>query len=46
MAEDQVVGRHHRLNGHEVFEQAPADSEGQGVLACCSLWGGKESDMT
>ena len=28
------------------FEQAPGDSEGQGSLACCSPWGGKESDMT
>ena len=36
-------GWHHQLNGHE-FEQAPEDSEGQGSLVCCSLWGGKESD--
>ena len=33
-----MVGWHHRLNGHE-FEQAPGDSEGQGRLACYSLWG-------
>ena len=32
-------------NGHE-FEQTPGNSEGQGSLACCSPWGGKESDMT
>ena len=45
MTEDEMVGWYHWLNGHE-FEQAPADSEGQGSLACCSLWGHKESDMT
>ena len=28
------------------FEQTPADSEGQGSLACCSPWGHKQSDMT
>ena len=38
-AEDEMVGWHHRLNGHE-FEQAQGDSEGQGSLAC------KESDTT
>ena len=43
--EDERVGWHHRLNGHE-FEQAPGDSEGQGSLACCSPWDQKESDMT
>ena len=31
--------------GHE-FEQTLGDGEGQGSLACCSPWGGKESDMT
>ena len=36
--EHELVGWHHRLNGHE-FEQAPAESEGQGRLACCSPWG-------
>ena len=45
MAEDEVVGWHHRLNGHE-FEQAPGDGEGQGSLVCCGPWGRKESDMT
>ena len=34
--EDEMVGWHHRLNGHE-FEQTPGDNEGQGSLACCSL---------
>ena len=38
MTEDEMVGWHHRLNGHE-FEQALGDSEGQGSLSCCSLWG-------
>ena len=42
--EDEVVGLHHQLNKHE-FEQAPGDDEGQGGLACCSLWGHKELDM-
>ena len=45
MTEDEMVGWHHHLNGHE-FEQTPGDGEGQGSLECCSLWGGKESDMT
>ena len=35
MTEDEMVGWHHGLNGHE-FEQAPGDVEGQGSLACCS----------
>ena len=39
--EDEMVGWHHQLNGHE-FEQTPGDSEGQGSLA----WGHKESEMT
>ena len=41
--EDEMVGWHHWLDGHE-FEQAPGDGEGQGSLACCSLWGHKELD--
>ena len=40
-----MVGWHHRFHGH-AFEQAPWDSKGQGSLACCSLLGRKESDMT
>ena len=43
--EDEMVGWHHRLSGHE-FEQTLGDSEGQGSLACCSPWGHKESDTT
>ena len=39
--EDEIVGWHHWLNGHE---QTPGDSEGQGGLACCSPWGCKELD--
>ena len=45
MTEDELVGWHHRLDGHE-FEQAPGVGDGQGSLACCSPWGHKESDMT
>ena len=41
--EDEMVGWHQRLNGHE-FEQAPKVSDGQGSLACCSPWGHKELD--
>ena len=36
--EEELVAWNHRLNGHE-FEQTAWDSEGQGSLACCSLWG-------
>ena len=43
--EDEMVGWHHQLNGHE-FEQALGVGEGQGSLACCSPWGRRESDMT
>ena len=43
MTEDEMVGWHHRLNGHE-FEKTPGDSEGQRSLVCCSPWGCKESD--
>ena len=35
MTEDEIVGRHHQLNGHE-FEQILGDGEGQGILACYS----------
>ena len=41
--EDEMVGWHHRLNGHE-FEQTPGDGEGQGGLVCCDSWGYRESD--
>jgi len=43
--EDEMVGWHHWLNGHE-FEQAPGIGEGQGSQACCTPWGCRESDMT
>ena len=43
--EDEMVGWHYRLDGHE-FEQALGVGDGQGSLACCSPWGHKESDMT
>ena len=43
--EDEMVGRHHRLNGQE-FEQTLGDGEGQGSMACCSPRGHKELDMT
>ena len=43
MTEDEMVGWHHWLDGHE-FEQAPGDGEGQGSLPCCSPWGCKELD--
>ena len=45
MTVDEMVGQHHRLRGHE-FEQPPGVGDGQGSLACCSLWGCKNSDMT
>ena len=45
MTEDEMVGWHHQLNGHE-FEQSLGVGDGQGGLACCSSWGHKESDMT
>ena len=45
MTEDEMVGWHHQLNGHE-FEQTPGDGEGQGNLVCCSPWGHKELDTT
>ena len=45
MTEDEVVGWHHRLNGHE-FEQALGAGEGQGSLVCCSPRGHKDLDTT
>ena len=45
VTEDEMVGWHFWANGHE-FEQTLGDSEGQRCLACCSLWGPKESDST
>ena len=43
--EDEMVGWHHRLNGHG-FGWTPGVGDGQGVLACCSSWGRKELDTT
>ena len=45
MTEGEMIGWHHRLDGHG-FEQAPGVSDGQGGLACCGSWCHKESDMT
>jgi len=45
VAEHEMVGWHHQLNGQE-FEQTQGDNEGQGSLSCCSPWSCKESDMT
>ena len=44
-AKDEMVGWYHWLNGHK-SEQTLGDGEGQGSLACCSLWCGKELDTT
>ena len=43
--EDEMVGWHHRLNGHE-FDWTPGVGDGQRGLACCSPWCHKESEMT
>jgi len=45
MTEDEMVGWHHQLNGHE-SEQTLGDSERQGSLVCCSPWDLQESDTT
>ena len=45
MTEDEIVGWHHRFDGHE-FEQAPGVEDGRGSLACCSPWIRKESNTT
>ena len=45
MTKDEMVGWHHRLNGHE-SEQAPGVGDGQGGLECCSPWDSKELDTT
>ena len=45
MTEDEIVGWHHRLNGHE-SEQTLSDGERQGSLVCCSPRGCKELDTT
>ena len=43
--EDDMVGWHHRINGHE-SESTPGVGDGQGGLGCCSSWGHKESNTT
>ena len=43
--EDEMVGWHHWLNGHE-FGWTPGIGDGQGALVCCSSWDHKELDMT
>ena len=43
--EDEMVGWHHQLDGHE-FGWTPGVGDGQGGLACCDSWGRKESDTT
>ena len=45
MTEDEMVGWHHQLDGHE-FEQALGVGYGEGSLVRCSPWGHKESDAT
>ena len=45
VAENEMVGWHHWLNGHEI-EKTLGDSEGQWSLVCCSPWGCKELDTT
>ena len=45
LREDEIVGWHHRLNGHE-FQQTPGDSKEQESLVCYSPWGHKESNTT
>ena len=43
--EDEMVGWHHRLDGH-VFGWTLGACDRQGCLVCCGSWGGKESDKT
>ena len=45
MKEDEMVGWYHHLNANE-FKPTLGDDDGQGTLACCCLWGHKESDTT
>ena len=45
MTEDEMLEWYHRLDGHD-FEQSLGICGGQGSLACCSLWGHKESNTT
>ena len=45
MTEDETVGWHHQLNGHE-FEQIWGDDKGKGSLVCYSPWSHRKSDKT
>ena len=45
MTENEMIGWHHRFNGHG-FGWTLGVGDGQGGLACCGSWGRKESDMT
>ena len=45
MTEDEMVGRHHQLDGHD-FELSPGVGDGQGSLECCSPWCHTELDLT
>ena len=45
MTEDEIVGWHYRLDGHEL-EQVLGTDDGQGGLVCCDSWGCKELDTT
>ena len=45
MTEDELVGWHHQCNGHKL-KQVLGVGDGQGSLACYSLWGLQESDTT
>ena len=45
MTEDEMIGWHHQLDGHE-FKQALGVGDGEGILASCSPWGHKELDTT
>ena len=45
MTEDEMVGWHHQLNGHE-FAWTLGVVDGQGGLACCGSWDRKQSDTT
>ena len=45
MTENEMVGWHHQLKGHE-SEQTPGVGKGQGSLVCCRPWGRREVDMT
>ena len=45
MTEDEMVGWHHQLNGHE-FEHTLGNIEGEGSMVFCGSWDCKQSDMT